>query len=377
MLRLRSRLFPAVIVGLVILAAVGVWQTLAGRGEAEPVFPDTPEERRAFLDETDQRARDLIQEFVDSNGDPCSLPATEFTALPVLWYRDVPALINDTDLIVLGQPVARTVQAPAPNTIVGDVLTSLDVMEVVKGGLSNTSLSASLGTGVGRGVGWSLARGLLFDLDPCSTLPMLLFLNQTKDEGVYSITYQSWLSIDQDTIQAGELNRLFDDYADSQTLIAAIKDIVLSQEAQRLPKGLLKCEGTRLSERWIAQAVCPGDFFNPYQVFQLDSAIRGHVITSDPSRRLGVVGDVELEAGTELSDLLRTLDVDTASAPLGLVTDDRISVGVTFARPVNDRFTANFDYSPSTGMIQMRPFGGQFPAPPAFQRAMERFLASP
>ncbi len=375
---MNKRGIPFLILALLLLLAAGVL-VLTGRSSEEDhqlVLPDTPEELRAFLDETDQRARDLIQEFVDSNGDPCSLPTAEASALWILWYSDVPALVNDTDLIILAQPVARTAELAPPDAISGPVLVSLDVTEVLKGELSNTSISAWLGTTVATS-GGSLVRSLSFDFDSCSTLPMLLFLNQTKDAGVYSIHYQNWLSIDQDTIQAGELNRLFDDYSDSQTLIAAIKDVVLSQEAQRLPKGLLKCEGTRLSERWKAQAVCPGELFNPYQAFQLDSAIRGHVITQDPGPRQRVVGDVELEAGTELTALLRTLDVDTASAPLGLVTDDRIRLGVSFAQPVNDRFTASFDYSPSTGMIQMRPFSGQFPAPPAFQRAMERFLATP
>ena len=349
---------------LIVVAVIG----LAAQGEAQqPVFPDTPEGRRAAIAESVQRTRDLIQRFVNLSGDPCSLPTAESGGHYITPYIDVPALINDTDLIVLAHPVTHTVEAAPPGAIAGAVLVSLDVTEILKGKLSSTSISAGLGTSVTQIRRGSLVRVVGYDLDSCTSQPTVLFLNQTKDADVYHINHQGWFSTDPDKIQAGGGNRLFDSYPNAQTLVEAIKEIVLSQENERLPKGLLICN-------WNGQAVCPGDLFNPYQTFELDSAISVRVVTSDPGPRTRVVADVDIQTGSELSDLLRDLDVDTASAPLGMVPDDNIRLVAYSAQLVNDRFYASFDYSPSTGMIQIRPFSGQFPAPPAFQQAMERFL---
>lgn len=351
-----------IVVAVVILA---VWD------EAEqPVFPDTLEKQQASLDETNQRARDLIQRFVDLSGDPCSLPTAESDGHYVTPYIDVPALINDTDLIVFAQPVAHTVEAAPPGAIAGAVLVSLDVTEIINGELGSTSITARLGSAVLVQLRRdTFVRAVGFDLDSCSRSPVVLFLNQTKDADVYHINHQGWFSIDPDKIRAAGGNRLFNTYPDAQTLVEAIKEIVLRQQNQRLPKGLLVCN-------WNGQPVCPGDLFNPYQTFELDSAISVRVVTQDPGPRTGVVADVELEAGTELSALLLTLDIDTRLAALDEVPDYKIGLWVSLAQPVNDRFSASFDYSPTTGMIQIRPFSGQFPAPTAFQQAMERFLAT-
>lgn len=71
------------------------------------------------------------------------------------------------------------------------------------------------------------------------------------------------------------------------------------------------------------------------------------------------------------------MDVEVTVEPLGLHPDDLISLTVNTADAVSGRDGFLFHYSASAGIVQMPPFGGQFPAPAQFRQAMEPFLAQP
>lgn len=213
----------------------------------------------------------------------------------------------------------------------------------------------------------SLKRLTSLGLDACAPEQVLLFLNRTADPGVFAIVgYQGWARIEADVVQAASFNDLFQDYTSAQDLVAAVQQIAQEQQAQSLPRGLLFCR-----DRWSPLNVCPGDTFNPFQVLGLDSATNAMIHALLPGS--GVSSD--LEPGPQLSVLLGALDIEVTVQPLGVRPDDLISLTILPAQPLGDRDAFLFHYGPSTGIIQLPPYGGQFPAPPAFQQAMAPFLA--
>jgi hypothetical protein len=174
------------------------------------------------------------------------------------------------------------------------------------------------------------------------------------------------------------LNHLFDRYSTSDALVSAVSQIAQEHQAEGLPKGFLLCQFRRTSTLWEDPIVCPGESFNPYHSFRLASAREAFVLTSDPGPSPASIARADL-AEPRLSALLATLQTEVALEPADgddLRADDVISLHVSTIDPVNDRTSYTFLYSPSTGMVQMTVSRGQFAAPPAFQQAMEPFLAS-
>lgn len=361
-------LFPALILGLVALAAFGIRQVIVGSGDAQapplepqsfeappPPLPETREERRRVLDLWSEGVRDMIQQFVDSGADPCSLPPLEFHVEPFAPYEDLPALVNDTELIVLGRPVGHSVQPPQPATDAGQILVTLAVDEVLAGADPGATITVDLFDGVMINED-SPVRAVGGDVDGCAQGQLLLLLVPTSSPDVFRIRFQSWARIGGGEIEHAEVNHLFDRYTDGQSLVAAVHQVVAEQAGQDLLKGVLACEATRTSV-----IVCPGEAINPYQALRLDLAPQASI------------AGTELSAGPELSAVLAALNVTVTMEPFGPLPDDLIRLTVTLARPIDS--SANvFSYSPGQGIVRMGGFSGQFPAPPAFQEAMAQFL---
>ena len=375
MYRSRRFVFPVVLLGLAALAAFGVWQVIGGSGDAqEGSAPETTSFDPENFPPSDEEQRETIREFVASGNDPCSLTTLEPDADH--WLRPNPnlaSLINHVDLIVVGRPTGRKVESPKALSIAGRILITLDVEEVLLGTTAGDTISADLAGGV-----MNYYDGLVhvanLNLNSCLPDRLLLFLYRTRDPGVFSILYQGWARIEGDAVEAGGLNGLFDGYPNGDALVSAVRSTAQEQERQSLPKGVLLCR-----DRWRAPLEnCPGDSFNPYEAFRFASAREAFVLTTDPGPSPATIARAELAPGVRLSALLASLQTEvTLEAADGyhLRADDVIELHVSTSDPVNDRTSYTFWYSPSTGMVQLPRTGGQFPAPPAFQRAMEPFLA--
>ena len=392
MTRARSLLFPALIVGLVALAAFGVRQVIVGQEATDPPFPLTAEEAQRVSQsqfESDEQGADLlgrvmswndersqlaIQQFIDSGGDVCSLPLAELLGDLWLMYPDVRALINDANVIVTGQLVGTFLEAPAPDGFLGAsrIVTTVQVDEVLRGASPGPAFSlASVQAVLLEGT--ALMRVASSGLDSCTASPgpVLLFLESTAEPGVFSVGYQGWAHLEGGAVEAAQYNEIFQSYASAQDLVASVRQIAQEQEAQGLPKGLLRCRYV-----WGPLNVCPGDTFNPFQVLGLDSATNARIYALLPGPDGRMPDSTDLKPGPQLSALLGTLDVQVTVKPLGLPPADLIELDLFISEPVGGRSAFALKYSPSTGVIQMpRSSGGQFSAPPEFQQAMEPFLA--
>ena len=376
MARLQPLVAITVVLGLVALAAFGVWQVIGGSGEAQQQpNPDSVEELQRLDEARNARDREAIQEFIDAGGDPCSLPTGEFQARYDLPYADLRALINDADLVVLGRPIGNFVDSPAPSSFGGSLLTILEVDDALNGAAPGPSITVAAVDAVMNGVG-GLEHLVGIELDACASDRLLLFLNPTERPDEFSLPYQGWARVEGDAVEAGQLNHLFDDYDSAQALLDAVRQIAQEQQAQGLPKGRLVCESKRISVVYLDPVVCPGDTFNPYQTLRLDTADEALVVTADPGPSPRALGRTDLEPGSpQLSALLSALDVQAELEPEGARPDDLITLHVSTSEPANDHIDYVFEYSPSAEIVRMPLSGGQFPAPPAFQAAMEPFLA--
>lgn len=379
MARLQPLVATTVVLGLIALAAFGVWQVIGGSGEAQegPALETTSFDPENVPSSEEQR--ETIREFVASGNDPCSLPTVEPDADH--WFRpnpNVASLINDVDLIVVGRPTGRKVESPKALSIAGRILITLDVEDVLLGTTAGDTIAAYLAGGVMNYYD-GLVHVVNLNLNSCLPDRLLLFLYRTRDPDVFSILYQGWARIEGDSVEAGRLNGLYDGYSNSDALVSAVRSTADEQELQSRPKGFLLCQFRRTSALWEDPIVCPGESFNPYQAFRLASAQEAFVLTSDPGPSPAYIARADLAPGPRLSALLATLQTEVTLEPAdgnALLAEDVISLHVSTNDPVNDRTSYTFSYSPSSGMVQMTISRGQFPAPPAFQAAMEPFLAS-
>ncbi|MCH8993471.1 MAG: hypothetical protein IH959_00685 [Chloroflexi bacterium] len=226
--------------------------------------------------------------------------------------------------------------------------------------------------------GSELARSSIADPDLCNPGQVLLFLKRTALPGIYTYAPQGWVRIEGDLIEPAPFSKAFQDYAGAQALLAGIRRIAEEQQAQGLPKGLLVCQSKHTSDTYRDPIVCPGDSFNPYQAFRLGTVSAAFVITTDPGPSDLALSRTDLKYDSpQLTAIMAALDVEVTLDPGGFRPDDLISLQVFTTEPVNERASYLFWYSPSSAMMQMVGSGGQFPAPPAFQLAMEPFLTVP
>ena len=383
-----SRLVPlaaATVIFLVIAAGALVYRNSLSEDGAsqlkQPQFSGmSPEEQDAALARSAQASRDLIQAFVDTGGDPCSLPAVELAAFPVLPYSRLAALVNDSELIVVADPVVWEVQSPEEQAISGTVLVEFQVASVIKGTPPEETFTATLGMGVARAESDSLSRSV-FGFDACSDGPMLLFPRPTGDPGVSWIPHQGWAILAGGEVEAREANSLFDQYGSSAALLAAVSGVVTNQENEDLVRGQLVCEDARTSPGWVPPAVCPGEPFNPYTTYRLDMVRAATVMTRTGA---GPAGSLDISADPGLPDVLQALDIGTlAESPRGVgrtfhAADD-VELTVVLSEALkDDDLSITFWYSPSGGTIRLPSFfSGEIPAPPAFEQAMLVYLVAP
>lgn len=315
---------------------------------------------------------------MDAGGEPCSLPAAPSSADMWPLYADLPALVNDVDLAVVGRPVGSALQPPEPDTAAGVVLTTVQVDRVIYGADPGAAVVVEHGQGAMED-GGQLRRLVSYGLDLCDlgTDQVLLFLEPTSDPSVFSIPFEGWARIGGETIVGsfwGPRDTLFKDYSTASLLVAAVRQIANEHQAQGLLKGTLQCRQTRVSQTWVSVGICPGDSFNLYVALGLASASRAQVTLTDPGASDYLVG-TSMALGVGLSSLLNTLDLQVTAEPSGPVPEDLVSISFVNAEVADGPGSLLLWYSPSAGIIQMPQTGGQFAAPPDFQRAIAPFVS--
>ena len=201
------------------------------------------------------------------------------------------------------------------------------------------------------------------ELDPCGPGRLLLLLNPTEQPGEFRVDRRGWARVEGGTIEVASRNELFQDYAGAEELLGAVRQI--AREQADLPRGLLLCQFERTSPGSLDPLVCPGDSFNPYQVFRLSSATAGGL------------GRVEIQPAAQLSALLSSLDTEVRLEPIVAYASDAAVLNVLITDSAGANSTVSFSYVPSAGVVQLQQSGGQFAAPAEFQQAMEPFLIQP
>ncbi len=214
---------------LAILIAIA-----AGAVAARDMWFDDSQLRLTFLEERyaglrrSEMRRAAVGAFAESGRDPCSLPTTEAIVEYRPTYASLEALVNESHLIVRGKPLRRRVVAAEPPLDWGDVAVTLSVQEVLRGDYAGDTITVSLGAVFYQGSGRFarvVARGSV--LDACTTDPLIFFLQRSL-EGDLRIMLQGWASIDDDIV-ASPGSVLFDGYADADSLLTAIREIVGEQ----------------------------------------------------------------------------------------------------------------------------------------------------
>ena len=364
----RRFLFPTLILGSVALAAFGVWQVIGDSAQLDPQdVPFDPDN----VPSRDEEQRESVRQFIASGGDVCSIREGEFE-FPGGRLPDLATLINSVDLIVLGRATENVLLPPNPGTIAGRVLTTVQVNEVLKGSSSEPSIALESGHRVQGGP--ELVRLSATRFDVCDTGEALLFLAPSPRPGEFELA--NWARIEGGAVE-GSPNGPFEGAQTSQALLSQVRAIVDQQQAEGLPKGQLSCEFNRTPAGLADPIVCPGESFNPYQTLQLASVGGAWVSTEDPGPSPREIASIWLGPGNpQLQALLLALDLDVAVEPAGVRPDDVVTLSVEPTESVSDASSFSFNYSPSLGSIQLDISRGQFPAPPAFQEAMEPFLAS-
>lgn len=364
----KRLLYPLVIAALVFVAAVGACQVIQGQ-QGETPEPIAVEDLRKTEEVADILAHQRMVDFVATGGDPCSLPVGELLAGAVAPYPDVPVLMNDSDTVVLGRLAVGTLDPPIG---LGSTLVTLpatvQVEEVIFGSAPDASITVDIGAGISSGAG-AIDRYAAIGLDPCAAGRVLLFLKASSREDRFATLYQGWALLDGDSVASAPMFGLFESYTSADQLLTYVRDIARSQEERPLPKGFLLCDLKRSSAPGEA-AACPGESFNPFLAFRLDVLDSAFVVTTEPGPGARAVGRVDLAGDSaELASLAAGLNTVVLVEPAGPRPSDLVIVRLSRDEGIT------FHYSPSAGIIQMPAYGGQFPAPAAFEQAVTPLLS--
>ncbi len=369
---IRLILYGLLSAGVLAVVAFGILTAIGQEGPG-PVSDQEKQQLQATADSYDLLA---LADFAQSHGNPCDLDAAESSVDLFNRYRDLPSLVNDVDVVIVGEMGPSTSELPKPGTLASDVLTAVHVGDVLKGTVVGTDVQVDTGARVMRQAGASV-RVSLAEIDPCSTGEAVLFLQRTAEASVYTLNLQGWASISAGRIKETPADGVLDAYSDSADLERTVSQLANNAEAQGLPRGRLVCESQRDSPDRIDPLVCPGDSFNPVQTFGLDGGVAQIlVVVTDPGPSSLAISQETLASADSRSDaILLSLNLVAELVPSDQTPDDTIRVTLSLEHRLGERGTVQLDYSPSTGLIQIPQSGGQFEAPASFREAMQEFVA--
>ena len=370
MSRLLRYVFPLLVVALVIASVLGAWQAISGEEGSEPESPVSDQGARETAEASDQSAVNTVQQFVDSGSSPCKLAVAELLGHPAYQdqYSSLADLINDVDLVLVGHVTGWALEDVRRGTMASAIFAHVEIEEVLAGTVAGTAIDIDLGERV-TAFGDDLKRNHR-QLDSCASGRLLLFAHRLHGSGF--ALGAGWVSLD--TLEASPIVGVFAGYADAGALLADVRKSVETLEAQGLPKGLLACQGKRLSEAFLAPVGCPGDRLDLSQTFELASVVGAGISTSDPGPGVLSVQSVTLEADSgQLAAILSALDFSAALEPLGPPPPDVISISLKVNVPGQAPREHEFLYSPVDGVVRLT--DSQFVAPPALVQAMTPFLA--
>ena len=222
MARLRSLLFPALILGLLALAAFGVRQVIVGRAEPGPPSAELAQQALATAGATSE---DAIEEFVQSGGDPCSLPLGRLTVDTFSFLtdpEDLDTLIDTSDLIVLGTPLGNALEPPTGNGR-ARILTTVLVDETLVGAISEPQITLDSGQSILRGLN-ELKRVDSTEAGLCTnSSQVVLFLNSTETENVFAVGRQGWARTNNDAVESAPGNDIFAGYSTPTALLSYLR----------------------------------------------------------------------------------------------------------------------------------------------------------
>ena len=109
-----------IVVAVIVLAAQGGQENgrvLVSEPTSRPSCTESHESDPAVRECLIARSRTAVRNFIDSGDNPCSLPHTGVSGHSFTFrYLDRSALVNDSDLIIIGSPSSSFAGQPAPAT---------------------------------------------------------------------------------------------------------------------------------------------------------------------------------------------------------------------------------------------------------------------
>lgn len=221
MARLRPLLVTTLLLILVTAGAFGVRQVITG--QAEP-GPPSAEQAQQALATAEVVSQDAIEQFIQSGEDPCSLPLHKATADAFSFHADLPALIADSELIVLGTPLANVLEPP-PGNGGALILTTLQVDEVFAGAAPAPQITVASGQSILRSL-TELGRIDLIGADLCGkTGQLVLFLNGTGIQNVFAFGNKGWARINGAALETAPNNDVFRDYGTAEALLDDLRQL--------------------------------------------------------------------------------------------------------------------------------------------------------
>lgn len=345
---------------------------MAGCGDSKDANPGSREERQPLLDEADAAALESVQELVATRLSPCSIPTADPNGSQGRGYLDIPALVNDVDLIFEGEVVGANLAVPRPGTLASRVLVDVRPTRMLLGEAPSEVITLDAGGRVMKS-GESFVR-LEALIDFCSTNEAVLFVKRTADAGVYQVAAQGFVASNGEDVVTSGSDGLFSEFSNLADIRSEIAQAVEDQNAAGLAKGFLACEPRKSPQDFEGIPACPGELLHPYQDFGLARVLEAYIILSAPSDAPTSPVEIRLDPkGEDFRRLLETLDTELLLASYSFVLEDVIRVGVVTTTTGSPPYSHLLLYSPGAGVIQL-PGSGQFVAPEGFGAALNAIL---
>jgi hypothetical protein len=360
-------------VGLVAIAALAIVAVRLAVG-GEPARVDlNPTELSKLAATADSRAFTQIQDFVNSDQDPCLLPSGELVRGTGTLYPDLASFVNDVRLIVTGSVTRVSLEPPATGGVASNVMIDFDVTEVLLGDDPGAALSVDSNARVMTGRS-GLVR-LALGLDPCEHNELVLFLDIPSEDSGFRVV--GWLSgVDADPVEPSALPLAVpvdETYGNVGEMVMAVRGVVERQLSTELPRGRLLCEFMYQSERYRDPVACPGDKVNLYDAL-------GRSVPPDEAF-LVVPGKSGAEPvrkridphSSVLSAVFSALRFEAPVQSSDPEWTDGILINLTYAASdMQATERSSFTYSPSRNALAIR--NGRVDAPEGFGDLIEQLV---
>lgn len=363
-----KRILPIAIVAVLIVAGVAISFSVGGGGGSET--QRSTADHDAAADTAVSRARAEVDEFVTAGGDACNLSRGEPAGLLGPGYPSLEALINDVDVVIEGELTGTSLEEPRGRTAAARVFSTVVVSEALVGDLAMESFTLESGVRVVLR-GDEVARVSNRGFDPCTSDRAVFFLRVTDAPDMFELA--GFYTIEGTSLDASRSSALFDSGLSNASLKAQILEIAADQEQQNLPQGRLLCESYLGSEDFQDPFACPGDTYNPYEVYGLARLLSAGIESYDNDGQ-NVEGRGVPTDSVDLVSMLALFDAEFTLTAGRRPTGNLIKIIAETTTTGTPPVSVVLDYYPESGLIWIALSGATISAPDGLGEALERIL---